>query len=172
MKLQVRHVFDCTPDEFWNLFWNPAYDVALQTLNGNEVMRELLEERDVQGKKYLRYRFTPKKTLPAPIAALAKTDRLIYEQDNVFDRASGLLTWKVRPSVVPEKVTAEGTFRVTPRASGGCERVVDGKIEVRVSFVGGKIEEAIVNDVTRAYEVATTVMNDMIKKARATKVRS
>lgn len=169
MKLQVRHVFDCTPDEFWTLFWDPAYDAALQARNGNEVTRELLEEKDVGGKKHLRYRFTPKKTLPAPIAALAKTDRLIYEQENTFDRASGLLTWKVRPSVVPDKVTAEGTFRVTPRAAGGCERVVEGTIEVRVSFIGGKIEEAIVNDVKGAYEVATTVMADMINKSKAKK---
>ena len=169
MKLQVRHVFDCTPEEFWNLFWDPAYDAALQARNGNEVKRELLEERDVAGKRHLRYRFTPKKTLPAPVAALAKTDRLIYEQDNVFDRASGLLTWRVRPSVVPDKVTAEGTFRVTPRAGGGCDRAVEGTIEVRVPFFGGKIEEAIVNDVKNAYEVATTVMNDLIRKNKANK---
>ncbi len=167
MKLQVRHVFDCTPDEFWTLFWDPAYDVALQAKNGNEVKRELLEERNVDGKRHLRYRFTPKKTLPAPVAALAGTDRLIYEQDNMFDRASGLLTWKVRPAVVPDKVTAEGTFRVAALASGGCERLVDGKIEVRVPFFGGKIEEAIVNDVKGAYEVATTVMYDLIKANKA-----
>lgn len=167
MKLQVRHVFDCTPDEFWNLFWDPAYDAALQAKSGNEVKRELLEEKEVAGKRHIRYRFTPKKTLPGPIAALAGTDRLIYEQENMFDRASGLLTWKVLPTVVPDKVTAEGTFRVTPRAAGGCERVVDGTIEVRVKFIGGKIEEAIVNDVKGAYETATTVMNDLIRANKA-----
>jgi hypothetical protein len=167
VKLQVRHSFDCTPDEFWNLFWDPSYDKALQQKTGEAVKRELLEEKDVNGKRFLRYRFTPKKTLPPPVAALAGTDRLIYEQENVFDRASGLLTWKVKPAIVPDKITAQGEFKVTPRAGGGCERVVDGTIEVRVTFIGGKIEEAIVNDVKGAYEVATTVMQDLIKAKKA-----
>lgn len=161
MKLLVRHAFDCTPDEFWTIFWDPSYDQALQTKGGNEVVRELLADREEGGKRYLRYRFTPKKTLPPPIAALAKTDRLIYEQENVFDRASGLLTWKVHPAIVPEKVTAEGTFRVVPKGAG-CERVVEGLIEVRVMFIGGRIEEAIVNDVKNAYDVATSVMQGLI----------
>lgn len=164
MKLQVRHNFACTPDEFWTLFWDPSYDQRLQ--QGSEVLRELLEEKEEGTRRRLRYRFTPKKTLPPAVAAVAGTDKLVYEQDNVFDRATGLLTWKVRPALVPDKVTAEGTFRVVP-AGAGCERVAEGTIEVRVPFIGGRIEEAIVNDVKQGYEVATRVMNELIAAKRS-----
>lgn len=169
MKLQVSHTFACTPDEFWKIFWDPSYDARLSKLaesKGNGVVREVLSDREEGGKRFLRYRFTPKKTLPAAIAAVAGTDRLVYEQENVFDRASGLLTWRVLPALVPDKVTAQGTFRVLPKGEG-CERVVDGTIEVRVTFIGGRIEQAIVTDVTAAYEAATAVMNELIRESRA-----
>lgn len=168
MKLQVRHAFACTPDEFWTLFWDPSYDGRLQKLaqaKGADVAREVLSEREEGGKRYIRYRFTPKKTLPPAVAKITGTDRLIYEQDNMFDRASNILTWKVIPALVPDKITAQGTFRVVPTATG-CERLVDGQIEVRITFIGGRIEQSIVNDVTAAYESATAVMNEMIAERR------
>lgn len=171
MKLQVRHTFACTPDEFWTMFWDPSYDARLHKLaqgKGAEVTREVLSEREEGGKRYIRYRFTPKKTLPPAIAAVAGTDRLVYEQDNVFDRASSVLTWRVIPALLPDKITAQGTFRVVP-SGAGCERLVDGQIEVRITFIGGRVEQAIVNDVTGAYEVATTVMNEMIAERRRAK---
>jgi hypothetical protein len=154
VKLSVRHTFPVPPDVYWQAFWDPALDDRMQA--GTSVRRELLVDRTEGDVRIQRYRFTPEKTLPGPIRAIAGTDRIIYEQENRFDAKTGVLTWKVFPAILADKITAEGTF-VVRAIPTGCERVVDGKIEVRVPFVGGKIESTIVNDVQAGYESAAKV---------------
>jgi hypothetical protein len=163
VKLSVRHTFPCTPDEFWDIFWDPAFDARMQ--QGQTTLRELLEDREEGPVRIQRYRFTPNKTYPAPMVAAIGTDKISYDVDNRFDRSTKLLNWKVRPSVMSDKITAEGTFVVKPHPEG-CERVVDGKIEVRIMLIGGRIEQAIVSDVEAGYEQAAKVVREIVAERR------
>jgi len=72
-----------------------------------------------------------------------------------------MMHWKVIPSVMSDKVISEGTFHVRP-AGSGCERVVDGNIEVRIMLIGGKVEQAIIQDVQAAYEMAAKISREFI----------
>lgn len=163
MKLLVRHTFPCTPDEFWQIFWDPAFDERMQ--QGQTALRELLEDREEGPVRIQRYRFTPNKTYPAPMVAAIGTDKISYETENRFDRGTKVLNWRVRPSVMPDKITAEGTFVVRP-VPEGCERVVEGKIEVRIMLIGGRIEQAIVSDVEAGYEGAAKVVREIVAERR------
>jgi hypothetical protein len=154
VKLLVRHTFPCTVEAFWTMFWDPAYDQALQA--GTSVVRELIDEHDEGPIKVQQYRFTPAKQLPGPIARLAGSEKFTYEQTNRFDPATGVMQWKVVPSLMPDKITAEGTFQLR-EVPEGCERTVEGKIEVRVPLVGGRIEAAIISDVETGYEGAAEI---------------
>jgi len=154
VKLFVRHSFNVPPEVYWEAFWDPALDEKMQ--QGTSVKRELLVDRTEGDVRIQRYRFTPEKTLPGPVAKLIGTDRITYEQENRCDMKTGILNWKVYPAFLADKVTAEGIFTVKPTATG-CERIVDGKIEVRVPFVGGRIEDTIVRDVEAGYENAAKV---------------
>lgn len=161
MKLSVRHVFPCSVDEFWSLFWDPEYDLRLQS--GTAVARELLEDRDDDDARIQRWRFVPEQRLPGPIARLAGTDRLAYDQDTRWDKNTRLLTWRVMPTILTDKVTAGGSLVV--RALGdGIERVVEGNIDVRVPFVGGQIEQAIVRSVEQGYEAAAATTLAMLRE--------
>ena len=164
MKLTVRHTFPCTVDEFWEMFWEPAFDERMQA--GTAVRRELISDREEGPTRIQRFKFIPEKTLPGPIAKIAGTDRITYEQENRFDSGARVLRWKVIPAILSDKVTAQGEFTV--RAVGdGCERLVDGVIEVRVPFVGGKIEQAIVSDVEQAYEAAAKATREYLQERRS-----
>ena len=85
------------------------------------------------------------------VAKLTGSSKLVYEQENRRDKANGVLHWRVVPSVVPDKVTAEGRFTVTPTPEG-CAQAVVGNISVRIPFLGGKIENAIVAEVEESYK--------------------
>lgn len=163
MKLSIRHTFPCTPDEFWAAFWDPAYDEALS--KGTAVRRELLEDRTDGNLRVQRFRFVPERTLPGPIAKLAGTDKLTYEQENRYDLAGRSCTWKVVPAVLTEKVTAEGVMAVRA-APEGCERVVEGAIDVRVPFVGSTIEKTIVESIESGYEQAAQVTREFLAARR------
>jgi hypothetical protein len=159
VKLLIRHTFPVPPEVFWDAFWDNDLDARMQ--KNTAVHRHLVAEREEGGQRITRYRFVPEKKLPGPVAKIAGTDRLTYEQENRFDPATKVLKWKVFPAILPDKVTAEGTFTVRP-TSAGCERVVEGKIEVRVPLVGGRIEQAIVTDVEAAYDTAAEVTRSFI----------
>ena len=77
-------------------------------------------------------------------------DKLIYEQENHWHRSDSIMSWKVLPTVLPGRVTAEGTFEVTPMGDG-CVQVIRGDITVKVRFVGGQVEKAVVDQVEKAY---------------------
>jgi len=161
VKLYVRHTFDCTPETFWKMYWDDAFDEMLQ--RDSTVARELVWERSEGTVSARRLRFTPDKELPRPVAKLIGSDKLIYEQENRFDAADGTLKWEVIPTFLPGKFSACGVFLVRPTASG-CERIVDGNIDVNVRFIGGQIEKAVVAEIVDSYEKTTATCREWLAK--------
>ncbi|MEZ4317455.1 MAG: DUF2505 domain-containing protein [Myxococcota bacterium] len=150
MKLDVRHFYPCTPERWWEMYWDEGFDALLN--QDSTVDREVLDEREENGLLVRRLRFTPKQELPAAAAKIVGAKKLVYEQINTFDRTKGLLTWKVLPSFMDaSKFKAEGTLTAVPTGNG-CESHVQGEITVSVMFIGGQIEKAIVTQTTEAYD--------------------
>jgi KaiC/GvpD/RAD55 family RecA-like ATPase len=149
MKLHVRHRFDCTPDRFWKMYWDDAFDEQLR--RESAVQRELLEERTEGTVLIRRVRLTPDRELPGAAAALLGARKLVYEQENRWDKSTSTMAWKVIPTILPGKLDARGTFQVVG-AGTGCEQVVDGVISVNVMLVGGQIERAVVAEVEKSYD--------------------
>lgn len=148
MKLHVRHRFDCAPETFWKMYWDDAFDAQLR--KESAVQRDVLEERTEGDVLVRRVRLTPDRELPGAVATLLGTKKLVYEQENRWDRKTSTMHWKVIPTILPGKLDAKGTFQVIP-AGTGCEQVVDGNISVNVMLVGGQIEKAVVAEVEKSY---------------------
>jgi hypothetical protein len=161
MKLNVRHRFDCSPDTFWKMYWDEAFDEQLRKESG--VLREVLEERTEGDVLVRRVRLTPDRELPGPAASLLGAKKLVYEQENRWDRKTSTMHWRVIPTILPGKLDAKGTFQVLA-APGGCEQVVDGNITVNVMFVGGQIEKAVVAEVEKSYAKMADLCRDWLRK--------
>lgn len=161
MKLSVRHRFDCTPERFWEMYWSESFDEMLN--RESTVDRELLWEKDEGGVVTRRVRMTPRKELPRAVASLIGSSKLIYEQENAWHRDKGVLYWQVVPTILPGKLEAKGTLEIKP-SGGGCEEVVDGNISVNVRFVGGKIEQMVVDEVSASYEKTAQVCREWLAK--------
>ena len=148
MKLQAQNSFPCSPERFWEMYWSPSFDDMLN--EGTTVHRELLSETADASGCVRRLRFTPQQELPSAVASLVGSTRLVYEHESRWDKAAGVVHWRVLPTVLADKITAEGTMRVVATPSG-CKQVVDGEISVRVRFIGGRIESTIIKEVTKSY---------------------
>ena len=61
MKLDVRHVFPCSADQFWAMFWDDDFDRYLQ--EGAAVNRTILSERKEGDVHHWRMRFEPDREL-------------------------------------------------------------------------------------------------------------
>ncbi|HHO54310.1 MAG TPA: DUF2505 domain-containing protein [Deltaproteobacteria bacterium] len=149
MKLHIQHTFNCTPTRFWEMYWDDDLDAMLN--EGSNIQRDLLEERTEGDVLIRRVRFTPERELPAAAAKLLGTNKLVYEQENAWDRSNSVLHWKVIPTILPGKLDAQGTFAVSPLGDAQCEQLVQGVISVNVRFIGGQIEKAVIAEVERSW---------------------
>ncbi len=149
MKLHIQNTFDCTPARFWEMYWDDDLDAMLN--EGSTVQRELLEERTDGDLLIRRLRFTPERELPAAAASLLGASKLVYEQENAWDRSNSVLQWKVIPTILPGKLDAQGTFKVSPLGADRCEQIVEGVISVNVRFIGGQIEKAVIAEVEKSW---------------------
>ncbi|MEQ1506113.1 MAG: DUF2505 domain-containing protein [Myxococcota bacterium] len=160
MKLTVRNAFDCPPEKFWEMYWDEAFDEMLRRETG--VQREILEERTEGEVLVRRVRFTPDRELPAAAAAVLGAKKLVYEQENRWDRSNNTMHWRVIPTILPGKLDAKGTFRVEATPTG-CQQVVEGDIVVNVRFVGGQIEKHVVGEVEKSYEKTAALIRDWLR---------
>jgi len=150
MKLDVRHFYPCSPEEWWEMYWDDAFDALLQ--EDSTVDREVLEERHENGLHIRRLRFTPHQELPGPVAKIIGAKKLVYEQLNSYDAAKGEMAWEVLPSFIDaSKFTARGSLRALPTGTG-CESHASGIITVNVRFIGGQIEKQIIAQTSSAYD--------------------
>lgn len=149
MKLDVRHTFDRSPQEIWDLFQDPAFNAALA--EGSPVIREVLSEEKDGDRTTVRARFTSVSDLPGPISAALGSRRITYEQVSVWNAAAHTSDWKILPGVAADRITAGGRMRLIPLPKG-CERRIEGEIVVRIPLVGGRVEKAFADQLTRAYE--------------------
>ena len=154
VKLNVQHIFNCSMETYWSMFWDPAYGEMLERETG--MQREVLWMREEGPLKVYRVKFIPNADLPAPIAKIAGTKKLIYEQENRLNTETNVMQWQVFPAVVKDKVSAKGTMAMTT-VSNGVQRIVDGEVTVRVPLVGKKIEKAIMASVISSYEQAAQI---------------
>ena len=161
MKIEVRHRFDCTPERYWEMYWHPEFDQMLN--KRSTVTREVVDENDDGTVLYRRLRFTPDRELPRAASRILGSTKLVYEQDNYLDRARGVMTWEVLPSVLPGKVNAKGSFAVSA-VPGGCELAVVGEVQVKLRFIGGMVEQTIVDSVKQSYEMMAEISREWLVK--------
>ena len=149
MKLKVRQLYPCTPDQYWEMYWDEDFDAKLQ--EGSTVDRVVLTQTETDGILTRRLRFTPQADLPGPVAAIIGSPKLVWEQINKWSRPTGVLSFEVLPTfITADKFSARGTFAVKA-APGGCAVEIDGDIEVRVRFIGGRIEAEVVKQIEDGY---------------------
>jgi hypothetical protein len=148
VKLQAQNTFACSPERFWEMYWDSTFDDMLN--EGSNVQRELLSETVDDSGCVRRLRFTPQQELPSAVASLVGSTKLVYEHESRWEKAASVVHWQVLPVVLADKITAKGTMRVVATPSG-CKQVVEGEISVRVRFIGGRIESTIIKEVSKSY---------------------
>ncbi len=150
MKLNIRHEYDCTPARFWEMYWDDEFAAMLR--EGSTVQRDVVDDRTEGSLSIQRIRFTPERELPSAVAAIIGSKKLVYEQQNEYDPDNGVLRWQVVPTFLPDKLEAAGTVRVEDLGDGRCAQIIEGEITVRVAFIGGQIEKAVVGEVEKSWE--------------------
>lgn len=161
MKLEIRHAFPCTVEQFWESYWDPEFDRELQA--NSPIRRELLGDTTAGTVRTLRQRYHSNVELPGAVRSVLGMDRLTWDQETAVDQATNQLTWKVTPPLYKDKVKAMGTMTVRATATG-CERVIEGDIEVPVPIFGKKIEQGVVENLKKNEDITSLLRTRWLKK--------
>ena len=165
MDIEVTHSFPCSGPALWVALRDPAFQEALA--EAAAIDRELLEDRPIPGGREQRVRVTARGTLPPVAAKAVGTDRLSWIQ-RIRSRDAALhLDWQITPNVIPDRVRAEGSVRVTDLGGGRCERLISGVVEVSIPVIGRRIERQIQADLERSYQRAYELLSQWIREGRA-----
>lgn len=150
MKFHADHVIDgISLADYGELYFEEAFNVAL--CHAVKLDRKTLKfERS--GSRIVRHvHVEPQgREIPAPVAKVLGHSRFAYVDELEFDLATNQGSWKILPSIFPDKVTAGGTLRFADQG-GAARRIVDGSVEVRVFGIGGIVERFICADAEKSY---------------------
>lgn len=211
-RLEVIDRFDCTIEEFWANFFDPAFVARLDAELGFAGREELLFHEDEQ-KIQTRCRITPRKELPPHIQQMlqngvkmlqqvvssgtavqdmpesmrkmvewgrstfkdflgrpGKTEspaqiKLTYLEEGTFDKTEKILRWTITPDVFKDVSSFKGTIRVEP-VDDGCQRTIEGEMHLGVPGAGEKIEQFLVDEVSRNHSKAAEMTRKAILERR------
>jgi hypothetical protein len=159
-KLDRETRFDCSPETFWNAFWDPEFNrkLYLEALGFREI--EILEQTDVTR----RMRAVPKLDMPGPLVKVLG-DRFGYEERGKLDRARGEWRWSTIPNALGDKIRTEGVLRIVSDGSG-CRRLDEVTIEAKVFGIGGLIESTAEKQLRASWEKEAVFTKSWLSAAR------
>lgn len=149
MKFKLEHHFACTPEQYWAIVRNDEVDHEMARASNGEY--ELLSEQVDGDVLTRRQQIVMKRDLPKPMLKVLGTDRIGYVLETRVNHADSRSDWTITPLVLADRVTGAGVAVVTA-TTGGCRRVIEGDLTVRVPLLGRKMEERLVSDVSESYD--------------------
>lgn len=149
MKFKLEHHFDCSPEQYWAIVRNHEVDEEMARASNGEY--ELLSETEEGDVLTRRQQIVMKRDLPKPMLKVLGTDNIGYVLETRVNHAHSRSEWTITPLVLPDRVTGAGTAVVTA-TTGGCRRIIEGDLTVRVPLLGRKMEERLVSDVSESYD--------------------
>lgn len=110
----------------------------------------------------IRYRFIA--DLPGPALAIIDPRRLTWIDETTFDLANHTSRTVLHPDHYPDrlKASAIATYKSTP--DGGTVRHTNGELKVRVTFVGGQAEKAIISGLVEHFADEARLAGDVLSK--------
>jgi hypothetical protein len=160
-QIHLAHEINCSPEEFWKLFFDPAFNEALlrdvmkvsefQVTKFEDGEREIL--RTTTGK--------PQVNLPGPIKKIIG-DGFSYTEEGRFEKGAKRWHFKIKISSFGDKARNEGTMHVEPAGEGKVRRVCDATVEAKIFGVGGMIESGMEKQMQDGWTAGAAFMNKWI----------
>lgn len=153
-KFEIRHVMPFPPETFWTrVHGNSEFNDALYNKHLKH-RYEVLENDPVTGKWLSK--FYPNVKLPDVLAkaAAGKEDSFCLAEEGVLDKSGSNWVYRfaVHPSLMEDKVEAKGQMVIVPHGDGGCERIVNFEVSVKVFGLGKIVESFVEMTVRRGYD--------------------
>jgi len=158
----MQHELDCTPERFWQLFFDRDFNEKLfAALEFPEW--KLLDQRDEEKEIVRIVKATPKMEAPGPVAKVLGSS-FGYTEESRFDKATKTQRFVIKPTTMADKLRNEGTVRCEPVGEGRCRRVVEVLAEAKIFGVGGMIESSLEKSFRTGWQKSADFINRWVKE--------
>jgi len=157
---EVTQRFTAPPAAVLALFTDEAYYADLPEFS--RVGRPAFVGKSVAGHRVtmkVRYRFTA--DLPAGADKIIDKQKLTWVEETVYDLSALTAASRLLPDNYPDRLSASAR-RTFTEAGGGTVAVTNGELKVRVRFVGGRVEAAIVDGLREHLGDEATLVNERL----------
>jgi hypothetical protein len=165
-KIKFDHVFNCSMDVYWDkVFFDEEYNKALflDTLKFPHWSSEITEDNDDVIKRVVTVRSPVGKDVPAAVRKVLG-DSFGYKEFGTFDKKTKRYHVDVESNVATDKTHVHGDIWLEPVDDHHCRRIAEFSIEVKIPFVGGKIEDGIASDMDKEFNVGSRFTNEWLAK--------
>ena len=150
MRLTLVYNWDCAPEAFWALYFDPEFAVRLHLEALGSTSAEILsQEGDLESGLVRTLRYGQRPPMPGPVRKIFGEEVMTTEV-STFDPASSTTTFTMTPGTMSDKTHIEGSIAFTNDEGRTVETFsLDARVKI---FGAGPIVERFIEAQARAMQ--------------------
>ena len=147
MKLSLSYEWDCGPEEFWALYFDPDFAVRMHLEALGSTSAEIVsQEGDLASGLVRTLRYGQRPPMPGPVRKLFGSE-VVTTEVTTFDPAASRATFTMTPGTMADKTRIDGAIALERGAGSTVETFT---LEARVKVFGaGPVVERFVEHQAR-----------------------
>ena len=115
MKLSLVYGWECTPEAFWALYFDPEFAVRLHLeCLGSTSAEVLSQEGDLTGGLVRTLRYGQRPNMPGPVRKIFG-EEVVTTEVSTFDPSASTTSFTMTPGTMADKTHIRGIHRTHPR---------------------------------------------------------
>ncbi len=165
MNFRLEQDFPGTVDEVADVFVDPDLFDHLRQVD--DLGRpELLEKVDEGATVRLRVRYAFTGELSPALTAVVEPSRITWVEESTLDRSTHRTEFHIVADHYPDRLRCAGHVELHDNGAGGTRRVAEGRLDVRIPFIGGKVERAVVDGLVDQAATQARVVGEWLVSRR------
>ncbi len=158
-----RHEIDCTPDRFWDLYFDPGFQERMFIDGLGWSAPEITIVKDDDDELARNITATPRISVPGPIAKLIK-HTLGYTEEARFDKRERMFRMKHRTNIFGDRVRLEGRFWVDAVGEHRCRRQAELEVDAKIFGIARVLEKAVQVNMKKGWDDSAHFYNRWVAK--------
>ena len=147
MKLTLDYTWDCAPEAFWALYYDPEFVVRLHLdALGSTSAEVLSQEGDLTNGLVRTLRYGQRPNMPGPVRKIFG-EEVVTTEVSTYDPATTTTTFTMTPGTMADKTQIEGRIALASEGDGAVETFsLDARVKI---FGAGPIVERFIEHQAR-----------------------
>jgi hypothetical protein len=142
MKLSLSYDWDCSPDAFWALYFDPDFVIRLHLEGLGSLSAEVIsQEGDLTSGLVRTLRYSQRPNMPGPVRKIFG-EEIVSTEVSTFTPANSTTTFTLAPGTMADKTKLSGSIALSASGDGSTEKF-DLDARVKIFGVGPIVERFI-----------------------------